>query len=441
MFESGLSPELVIIVNDKHLGLLGYLVIDRFASDKCSGGIRMAHDISLSEVAHLARTMTLKYAFKNSYSGGAKAGIICPLSANAKHREAILVAFGRSLRPLLKTIYGPGCDLGIGPEEKDIITRAAGLRIKRDPARHKGAFFTAYSVFVSAKTIIRNLGLRFNDCTFAVEGYGNVGRPLAKLIRQAGGRILAISTIDGAIFDPSGLDIDKLEALANIYGDKVVQVYNNTDKIQRTDLFTVHVNVLIPGAMAWSINIDNAYEVTANAVVPIANIPVTKEASEVLFRRGITYVPDFVANNGGVIGSNLLNRGYEEDDVLHIIRRTLEMKVSKLMELSHHNNINIEDLAVAIANSNFNRLRDNATARKHRGRWFVTKIEEEKSIIPMLQRAGCRLYEKLHGRNLFLRDIFKPLAIANVYRELLGDVKHYPTLRVAGYNSNMNCEH
>jgi glutamate dehydrogenase (NAD(P)+) len=428
-FEQDTPPQLVMLVKDKKFGLLGYLVIDSLASDKCFGGIRMAHDISLNEVVQLARAMTLKFAFSNSPTGGAKAGIICPVDANHKEKKEILKAFGRNLGPIFR-LYGPGGDLGIGPKELDIIKRAAGMATKMTPSKYKAGFFAAYGVFVSAKTVMRELGLKFNDCTFAIEGYGNVGRPLAKLLYQEGSKIVAISTIDGAIFNKNGLDIDRLEALAIRYGDKVVKVYKHAKKIEKSDLFTLDVNLIIPGARSGSINIDNVYEVKANAIVPAANIPVTKEASEVLYRRRITYIPDFVSTSGTTIGASLVDRGFKEKDVLDIMDKTFQVKISKLIRLSNHNDMNIEQLALKIACSNFVRLRNDVTLRQNRAKWFIAKIKEEKSIVPVLERLACRLYTTFHGGHFFLKDILRPLAIANVYRNALGDVKNYPTLTV-----------
>lgn len=423
-------PQLVIHVNDNNLGLLGYLVIDSVASGISCGGIRMAHDISLNEVTHLARAMTLKYAFINSYVGGAKAGIICPLDATHKEKTEILKAFGRNLSPILGTVFGGGGDLGIGPEELDVIKKAAGIVTELSPGAYKAGFFAAYGVFVSIKIVIRELRLKLNESTFAIEGYGNVGRALARLLYQGGGKIVAISTIDGAIFNGKGLDIDRLEDLATRYGDRAVEVYEHAEKIEKADLLTLKVDIVIPAARAWSINIDNVCDVKANAIVSAANIPVTKDAAEVLYRKGVIYIPDFVSTSGTIMGWNLLDRGYEENYILDIMGEIFQVKVSKLMKLSNHNGMSIEQLALKITYSNLERQRDNATLRKNRVKWVIAKVKEEKSMITLLEIVAGRLYEKASGPNLFLRDILKPLAVANVYRNLLGDVRYYPTLAV-----------
>ena len=189
-FKKDPSPQLVISVKDKQIGLLGYLVIDSVVKNKCSGGIRMAPDVTLDEVIYLARAMTLKYAFNSCALGGAKAGIICPANATDEHKRQILESFGRNLRPLIQTIYMPGGDLGVGPEELDIIKKGAGLTPSFLPARLKAGFFTAFGVYCIAKAVIRHLGLELGKSTYAVEGYGNVGRSLVRFIQQGGGKLL-----------------------------------------------------------------------------------------------------------------------------------------------------------------------------------------------------------------------------------------------------------
>jgi len=419
-------PQLVIIVKDKKYGLLGYLVIDSLVPGKCSGGIRMAPDISISEITHLARAMTLKFGFKNSFTGGAKAGIICPQDATEKQKQEILKSFGLNLGPILRTIYSPGGDIGIGPKELKIIKNAAGMDTKIRPATHKAGYFTAYGVFVSIKTVIRKLGLKCKDCKIAIAGYGNVGRPLARFLYQAGCKILAVSTIKAAIFNEDGLNIDSLEALANEYGDRTVQTYENGENIEKSDLFTLDVNIIIPGARPWSINMNNVDKIKANAIVPAANIPVTKEASEILYKKGIIYIPDFVSTGGGIMGCSLLNNSFEEKDVLNIMDKTFELKISKLMDLSNDKKVAIKDLAAQIAQNNFARLRKSKTLSKNKWKYFIAKIKEEKNIVSMLERATGRLYKKLQGRNFFLKNILKPGAVAHAYRNAVGDVKYYP---------------
>ncbi len=425
------TPQLVIAVNDNNLGLLGWLVIDCFASDKCLGGIRMAHDVSVEELTYLARAMTLKQAFMNSYKGGAKAGILLPPNLNNREKEEILKAFGRTLGPILRTLYIPGTDLGIGPNELDTIKRAAGLATNLKPVEHDTSFFAAYGVFTCIKTVIEKLDIQWNDCAIAMEGYGKVGRPLGGFISQAGGRIVAISTVDGVIFDPKGLDIERLETYADKYHDKCVEEYKFAEKIGKSDLFALDVNILIPGARAWAINIDNVSDVKAEAIIPAANIPVTQEASEVLYKRRIIYVPDFVATSGGILGVSLLGKGYKPTEVLEIMERTLQAKVTKLIDLSNQNNISIEDLASRIAYNNLVKMSDNYAIRDDRVKWLIRMLKHDKSVVATLERIAGRLYGRLRGKSVF-GLLLKPFAIRNEYRLLESDL--------SSFTSDVHCD-
>lgn len=417
------SPQLVIHVKDKKLGLLGYLVIDSVVANKCSGGIRMASDVSLDEVIYLARAMTLKYAFNSCALGGAKAGIICPENATDEQKKQILESFGRNLLPIIQTIYMPGGDLGVGPEELDIIKRGAGLTPRILPAHQKAGFFTAYGVYSIAKAVIRHLGLKLENSTFAVEGYGNVGRSLVRFIHQGGGKVVAVSTVHGAIFNKDGLDIDRLESLANDYGDKLVDVYKDASKINKSDLFLVDANVLIPGARPWCIHSDNAPHIKAEAVVVAANIAVTPEASKILRERKIIYIPDFVSTAGGILGCSLLNIRYEEEDVLGIMDHAYATRISKLLGLTAQNGIDVETLAKEIANNNSIRRQEELRLKREKKRWFLTKIKEEKNIKPMVERIASALYRKLKWRK-----ILRSKAVDNAYRNAIGDVKYYDSI-------------
>ena len=217
--------------------------------------------------------------------------------------------------------------------------------------------------------------------------------------------------------------MDRLESLAKDYGDKLVDVYEDASKIKRADLFLVDANVIIPGARPWSIHSDNAHNIKADAVVVAANIAVTPEASKILHEKRILYIPDFVSTAGGILGCSLLNRGYEEEDVLDIMDRAYGTRISKLLQLAAQNEINIEILAREIASSNSIRRQEELRLKHKKRRWFLTKIREEKNIKPMIERMASVLYRKLRWRK-----ILRPKAVANAYRNAIGDVKYYDSI-------------
>jgi len=421
-------PSLTVDVTDSTGGLLGFLVIDTLIPGICSGGIRMASDVTREEVAHLARAMTHKFAFKNSFIGGAKAGITLSPAAPPQQKKEALTTFGQKLGPIMKALYSPGGDIGVGPDDLDLVKQGAGLPCIKTPGTYKGGFTTAFGVYLSVQSMVEKLAGHLEGCSVALEGYGNVGRPLARFLVEGGARIVALSTIRGGLHNTGGLDLARLEKLADRWGDRVVEKYENADKIDRAALFAVDAAILIPGARAWSIHEKNAASVKARAVIPAANIPVTRGAANMLRDAGIVYIPEFVTTGGGILGGQLYNRGFPEKDVLHIMTRTFRTRLNRLFELADAFGITIEEQALRLAKENFIRGNKEAAYKKSRARYYLFLMKKEKSILPIFRRTAGRLYHRLPPRLSPLRRLLKASAMADVYRYAMSDVKHYPAL-------------
>ena len=422
------QPYLVITVDNGPDNPLGYLVIDTLVPGICSGGIRMVPDVTIDELTHLARAMTLKFAFKNSYIGGAKAGIILPPNATNSQKLEALETFGQKLGPIMRTLYSLGGDIGIGPEELDIIKKGAGLDVQKTPGTYKSGFCTAFGVFASAKTVAQKRGKDLSGCTIAMEGYGNVGKPLARLLDREGCRIVALSTIYGGLYNEKGLDIDRLEKSADRWGDHVVEKFDKAEKIEKAALFTANVDILIPGARPWSIDENNAANVKAIAIVPAANIPVTRKAANILIEKDVMYIPEFVTTGGGILGGQLFNRGFKQEEVMSIMTKTFESKLTKLMDLADAHGSTIEDQALQIAKANFIRGKKEAAVKRSRMKYYAFLLKKEKSIMPMVHRAAARLYLGSHRRFKHLKKLIKGPAMADAFRYASGDLKYYPRL-------------
>jgi len=420
------SPFLTVSVKNRSGGTLGFLVIDTLIPGICSGGIRMAPDVSVGEVTHLARAMTHKFAFKNSYIGGAKAGIVLPADTEDHQKAEALETFGQKLGPIMKTLYSPGGDIGVGPDELDFVKSGAGLSTAKSPGVYKGGFSTAFGVFLSVKIMAEKLDGDLSGCRIAMEGYGNVGKSLARFLDQAGCKIVAISTIQGGLYNADGLDIDRMEKLADKWGDLAIEHYENAEKIEKSALFTADVEILIPGARAWSIHENNAAQIKAMAVIPAANIPVTRKAAEMLREKGILYIPDFVTTGGGILGGQLFNKGFKQNDVLYIMTKTYETKLAKLIDLAGAHDNTIEEQALQIAKANFIRGKKEAAVKRNRMKYYFFLLKKEKSILPMIHRTASRFYFSLHDRFALLKRFLKASAMADVFRYTLGDIKYYP---------------
>ena len=420
------SPAAIITVKEDPWGPIGFLAIDTLVCGKCSGGTRMTPDITEQEVIHLARAMTLKFAFKNSAIGGAKSGILLPPGAGEREKKEILEVFGRQLGPVMKALYGAGGDIGVGSREVKIIKKAAGIDARERPADKKAGFCTALGVFLSARTLAQKRGMRPEDCRVAIEGYGKVGRPLVRLFQQAGFKTVALSTIHGGIHNPMGLDADVLEKAADEHGDYLVQQLADADKIESTSLFTVDADMVIPGARPWTIREDNADQLKAAMIVTAANIPVTRGAARILHEKGIPYIPDFVSTGGGIMGCSLMNQGFSLEDVIKVMDSTFTTKITRLLDLAGERKISVEDMAVQIARNNFVRLRDLHAAKNKRVRYFFLKLRQDKSLLPMVGRAAQSVYQRNNGKIKFLGKMLRSTAVSHAIRNATWDVRHYP---------------
>ncbi len=168
----------------------------------------------------LARAMTLKYGFLGLAQGGAKAGVRGDPEAPLEERRRCLGEFGRAIAPLLLgRTFVPGTDMGTDNADIAWLLAAAGRRLApRELRGTQSGYYTALSVALSAREATKHIGLELSACRVAIEGLGRVGSPLATLLRAAGARVVAVSTSRGAIYDPEGLDVERLVALGTRAG-------------------------------------------------------------------------------------------------------------------------------------------------------------------------------------------------------------------------------
>jgi len=227
-YKVGFGSQLICNVTDKKLGLLGYIVIDSAINGHSCGGLKMLPDVSIPELQGLARVMTLKFSFLGMSEGGAKAGIIADPSMPHEEKLALLRTFAENASPLLKTrAYVPASDMGTNNEEIRYMLESIGLKMPpiKVQRREEGGFYTGFSVFAGALAAAKHMNLDLSKSTLAVEGFGKVGSSVAKIFWQRGAKVVAISTSNGAIYDPDGLDVDRLMQIKNEVGDDVVNVY------------------------------------------------------------------------------------------------------------------------------------------------------------------------------------------------------------------------
>jgi glutamate dehydrogenase (NAD(P)+) len=285
----------VIELSDPRFGLDAFVVIDHKLFPMSAGGTRMLPDVDVGEVARLARAMTWKFAACRIPYAGAKAGV----RFAGGDRAAVLAAYKRALEPY-RDVFLTGPDMGTDPA--DFVDDPDGplpLRAQTHEGLGMDDLATGHGVKAAAEAALTHLGRTFEDAMVAIEGFGKVGAGTARACVRAGARIVAVSTIEGLLADPDGLDVDGLLALRERYGDRLVE-HGPQPVRPREALFELDCDVLVPGARPDAITPKVAERVHCAVVAPGANIPYASAAVEVLHRRGIIAVPDFVANSGGV---------------------------------------------------------------------------------------------------------------------------------------------
>lgn len=276
------------------------------------GGIRYHQSVNMDEVKTLAFWMTCKCAVANLPYGGGKGGIIVDPS---KLSQAELERLTRGYIDRIAPIIGEKMDI----PAPDMNTNAQIMGWMMDEySKLKGQYepgfitgkpiciggslgrtaATGRGVMVAAGEAIKAMGIKPEEATCAVQGFGNVGSWTAKLIYDLGVKIVALSDVYGAIMNEDGLDPYEVEKHVQASGSVVN--FPGSKAISNADLLAMEVTVLAPCAMELQITKDNAADVKAKIIVEGANGPTTPEADEILDKKGILVVPDILANGGGV---------------------------------------------------------------------------------------------------------------------------------------------
>lgn len=376
---------LITVDIKNEINLKGYLAIDSMVNGRSVGGMRMAPDLSPELIAQLARVKTLKCGFTGLRIGGAKAGIVADPEMPLDRKRELLKNFGQAIKPFLQTkSFIPGRDLGMSGEDIRFMTSSIGLKARGGGlSLGPSGFYVGITVFAAAAAAARHISLDLNRASVAIEGFGNVGIPTARMFWERGSRVVAISTSRGAIYDEAGLNIGELIKLQDRAGNEVVNEFGKAKKIDKSQLAELDVDIFSPCAHSYSITPDNARRVTAKIISPGANVPFTPEAEPILLQRRILVIPDFVANCGGVLGLSMKNAGLKEDYIRHFLERKISEQVTKVIESAEREKITPRVYAERIAEERFLRIKAAAEKRDITTRAFNFGLELcRKGVIP-----------------------------------------------------------
>jgi glutamate dehydrogenase (NAD(P)+) len=286
----------------------GFVVFDLPGAAVSAGGTRLAPDVTVAEVALLARAMTYKFAVLGDRVGGAKAGVVGD-PADRAGRAGQMARYCAEIRPLVdagRFITGP--DMGTFEEDfaplRERRAAPAAIRSLAGGVPFEDVL-TGYGVAVAAETALHaGQGGGWDGRSAAIEGFGKVGGGVAREVTSRGGRVVAVSTVAGCVADPAGLDVGRLLALRRAHGDECVSRYG-LPVLPPGRLFTaVDADVIVPGTRPGVITRRAAESLPARVqvIAPAANVPYTRQGADVLHQRGILALPDFVCNAGAVIG-------------------------------------------------------------------------------------------------------------------------------------------
>jgi glutamate dehydrogenase/leucine dehydrogenase len=375
----------------------GYRVQHNNARGPCKGGIRYHPDVSLDEVRALATWMTWKCAVVNIPYGGAKGGIIC----NPKEMsESELERMTRRFTVEISIIIGPEKDI----PAPDVYTNAqtmawimdtysmikgysvpsvvtgkpihVGGSLGRNEATGRGCMFTIrealqkmdYKVippevwqkdprweedkFVQCTEELKT-GNRINSATVAVQGFGNAGSVAARLLKEKGANIIAVSDSKGGILNKDGLDLQAVIKHKDKSGSVVG--FDGTEKLDPKQVLEVECDVLIPAALENQILEDNADNINAKIVAEAANGPTVPEADKILYEKDIFVIPDILANAGGVTVSyfewvqGLQQFFWSEHDVNCKLRDIMVNAFGEVYTTHKDNNVDMRTAAYMVA--------------------------------------------------------------------------------------------
>lgn len=279
------------------------------------GGIRYHPDVNLSEVRALAMWMTWKCALAGLPYGGAKGGVcVDPEALSLAELERLTRRFTSEISPIIGPEADiPAPDMGTNPQVMAWMMDTYSMHrghtvtgvVTGKPPQIGGTLgrldATGRGVTIVTGLACRGLDWKLQDLTVAIQGFGNVGAASARLLTDAGARVVAVSDVHGGLYNASGLDIPAL--LRHHENERRLPESGFGDVISNSELLELPVDILIPAATERQITRGNASSIQAKMIVEAANGPTTPMADSILKERGILVIPDVLANAGGVIVS------------------------------------------------------------------------------------------------------------------------------------------
>ena len=337
------------------------------------GGIRYHPGVNEDEVKALSFWMTFKCAVTNLPYGGAKGGVaVNPKELSAHELEhlsrAYIGAFADFIGPdkdiPAPDVYTNSTIMGWMMDEYNKITRKQNpavitgkpINLGGSLGRNVATALGGYYLFQEA---VKKLKLK-KDIKIAIQGFGNAGMNMAKFLHKDGYKIVAVSDSTGATYNEKGVDIDKIveakekKKKGEIKSISVCDACKGNKDIVNEELLELDVDVLIPAALENQITKKNANNIKAKLIVELANGPTTSEADEILKKKGVTLIPDILANSGGVIVSyfewvqNKAGFYWPKEKVFGRLKERIVNSFNKVYETAQKNKIDLRTAAYVV---------------------------------------------------------------------------------------------
>jgi glutamate dehydrogenase (NAD(P)+) len=362
-----LSVQIPLRRKDGSLQVLrGYRVQHNGARGPYKGGIRYHPEANIAEVRAMASLMTWKCAIVNLPYGGAKGGVMVdPRGFEESELEQLTRRFTLAISYVLGVNRDiPAPDVNTNAQTMAWIMDAFGSRyghapgiVTGKPVELGGSLGREAATGRGVVNVIgesaSDLGVKLEGARVAVQGFGNVGSNVARLVRGLGCIVVGVSDASGGVVNPTGLDIEALEAYVAESGG--VSGFAGGDASTNADVLTMDCEILVPAALSHALHEDNANLVKAKLVVEGANHPVTPEADAILADRGITVIPDILANAGGVTVSYfewVQDRGgyfWDEETVNQRLEKIMTRSFGDVYSLTTRHKVNTRVAAYMLA--------------------------------------------------------------------------------------------
>ena len=330
------------------------------------GGLRYHPELTLDEVKALAMWMTWKCAVLNLPYGGAKGGVCC----NTKTMSiGELERLTRGYTSMILDIVGPYRDVpapDMYTNEQtmawimDTYSKSKGYSVPESVTGKPVAIgglegrveATARGVVETIKQAMIHLGKKLEGSSIAVQGFGNVGSNVAKLLHQLGAKVIAVSDSSGGIYAATGLNL----ALVMSHKQKTgsVQGFEGSKDITNEELLELECDVLVPAAIESQITRHNAGRIRAKIIAEAANGPTLPEADEILLKSGSFVIPDILANAGGVTVSyfewvqNLNREHWSEAEVDQRLEKRMADAFADVLKTSQKNSVDMRTAALML---------------------------------------------------------------------------------------------